>query len=49
MDGVCVVPRAAEREVFTRALEKARKEKLVKHAIESGLSAVAAFEKYGVM
>ena len=49
LDGVCVVPRAAEREVFTRALEKARKEKLVKHAIESGLSAVAAFEKYGVM
>ncbi len=49
LDGVCVVPRAAETEVFHRALEKARGEKLVKKAIESGLSAVAAFKKYGIM
>jgi regulator of RNase E activity RraA len=49
IDGVCVVPRAAEREVFTNALEKARGEKLVKKAIEDGMSAVAAFAKYGIM
>lgn len=49
IDGVCVVPRAAEQEVFAKALEKARGEKRVKKAIEEGMSAVAAFEKYGIM
>jgi regulator of RNase E activity RraA len=49
IDGVCVVPREAETEVFCRALEKARGEKLVKKAIEGGLSAVGAFAKYGIM
>jgi regulator of RNase E activity RraA len=49
IDGVCVVPIEGETEIFTRALEKARSEKLVRTAIEEGSSAVAAFEKYGVM
>jgi regulator of RNase E activity RraA len=49
IDGVLVVPVEAEEEVFTRALEKARGEKLVKKAIEEGSSAVKAFEKYGIM
>jgi regulator of RNase E activity RraA len=49
IDGVLLVPAEAELEVFTRALEKARGEKLVRQAIEAGSSAVAAFEKYGVM
>jgi regulator of RNase E activity RraA len=49
LDGVLVVPREAEIEVFTAALEKARGEKLVKRALEDGGSAVAAFEKYGIM
>lgn len=49
IDGVLVVPVEAEIEVFTRALEKARGEKLVKKAIEEGSSAVEAFEKYGIM
>jgi regulator of RNase E activity RraA len=49
VDGVLVVPIEAEEEVFTRALEKARGEKLVKKAIEEGISAVQAFEKYGIM
>jgi hypothetical protein len=44
-----VVPAKAEAEVFTRALEKARGEKLVRKAIEEGSSAVKAFEKYGIM
>jgi regulator of RNase E activity RraA len=48
-DGVLVVPAGAEAEVFTRALEKARGEKLVRQAIEEGSSAVEAFAKYGVM
>ena len=36
MDGVLLVSVEAEIEVFTRALEKARGEKLVKKAIEEG-------------
>ncbi len=49
IDGVLLVPAEAETEVFTRALEKARGEKLVRKAIEDGSSAVAAFEKFGIM
>jgi regulator of RNase E activity RraA len=49
IDGVLVVPAEAETEVFTRALEKVRGEKLVRKAIEEGISAVKAFEKYGIM
>jgi regulator of RNase E activity RraA len=49
VDGVCIVPRHAESEVFARALEKARGEKTVRKAIESGMSAKQAFETYGIM
>jgi len=49
IDGVCVVPAEAAEEVFAKALEKARGEKLVRKALEGGSSAVAAFEKYGIM
>ncbi len=49
VDGVLLVPAEAEAEVFTRALEKARGEKLVRKAIEAGSSAVEAFEKFGIM
>ena len=49
LDGVCVVPRAAEQEVFTRAFEKARKEKTVRKALEEGMTSKAAFEKYGIL
>lgn len=49
IDGVCVVPVEAGREVFTKALEKARGEKLVRKALEEGSSAVSAFEKHGIM
>lgn len=48
-DGVCVIPQAAEVEVFRRALEKARGEQTVRKAIEGGMSAVMAFEKYGIL
>ncbi|HEY0704458.1 MAG TPA: RraA family protein [Candidatus Acidoferrales bacterium] len=49
IDGVLVVPAEAETEVFTKALEKARGEKLVRKAIEAGSSAVDAFAKFGIM
>jgi regulator of RNase E activity RraA len=49
IDGVLLVPAEAEVEVFTKALEKARGEKLVRKAIEAGSSAVDAFAKFGIM
>ena len=49
IDGVCVVPQAAEEEVFVKSIEKARGEKLVRKAIETGMSAADAFKKYGIM
>jgi regulator of RNase E activity RraA len=49
MDGVLIIPRQLEEEVITRALEKARAEKLVRKEIEGGLSCTAAFEKYGIL
>ncbi len=50
VDGVLVVPRTAEVEALTRALEKVRKENMVRTAIErEGLSTVEAFAKFGVM
>ena len=48
-DGVVVVPQAVEEEVFVNALEKARGEKLVKKALEEGMSTVDAFAKFGIM
>lgn len=49
IDGVCVVPKAIEKEVFTRALEKARGERVVLTKIKEGMPSVEAFEKYGIM
>lgn len=49
IDGICVIPQEAEEEAFSRALEKARGEKLVKAALLDGLPGVEAFEKYGIM
>lgn len=49
IDGVLVVPAAAESEVFHRALEKARGEKTVKRDLESGISATDAFARHGIM
>jgi regulator of RNase E activity RraA len=49
IDGVCIVPREAEEEIITKSLEKARGEKLVKKAIEAGMSAREAFDKFGIM
>lgn len=49
IDGVCVIPRQAEEAIFVGALEKARGEKLVRQAIEAGMSTVDAFAKFGIM
>ena len=49
LDGVCVIPRAAEEEVFRKALEKVQKENLVGQAIQDGMSAQEVFKKFGVM
>lgn len=49
VDGVLVVPREAEEEIFVGAIEKARDEKLVQKAIEEGMSASEAFRKFGIM
>ncbi|MCU0513078.1 MAG: RraA family protein [Anaerolineae bacterium] len=49
LDGVCVVPQAVSDDIFTGALEKVRGENQVRLALESGMSAVAAFAKFGIM
>lgn len=49
LDGVVVVPRTVETEVFRRALEKARAEKQVLHAVREGMPAKEAFRKYGIL
>jgi regulator of RNase E activity RraA len=49
IDGVCIIPQQIERDVIHRALEKVNGEKTVQKAIEQGMSACEAFEKYGIM
>lgn len=49
LDGVCIVPREIEEEVFDRALEKARGERRVFQAIKGGLKAQESWDKYGIM
>lgn len=49
LDGVCVIPRKAEDDVFTAAIEKARGEKTVRKAIEEGMGAAEAFRTFGIM
>lgn len=49
IDGVCIIPKRVEVEAVTKSLEKARGEKQVKKAIEAGMSACDAFEKFGIM
>lgn len=48
-DGVVVVPQAAEAEVVRLAWEKVHAENVVRDEIAGGLSATAAFKKYGVL
>jgi regulator of RNase E activity RraA len=49
LDGVVVVPAEDEREIMGEALERVRGENAVRKAIEEGLSAREAFQRYGIM
>ena len=49
VDGVLIIPKQVADEVIEKALEKATGEKVVRKAIESGMTATAAFEKYGIL
>ncbi len=48
LDGIVVIPRRVEAEVIERALEKANDEKILRKAIESGMSGSDAFAKFGM-
>jgi len=49
LDGVVVVPKKVQSEVIERSLEKARRENVVRKAIEAGMSSTAALKKYKVL
>jgi 4-hydroxy-4-methyl-2-oxoglutarate aldolase len=49
VDGVVIVPAAIEQQVITKALEKARAEKVVRREIEAGMPSTEAFKKYGIL
>jgi len=49
LDGVIVVPRAVEDEVIRLAVEKATGEKVVRKAIEAGMTSTEAFHKFGIL
>jgi regulator of RNase E activity RraA len=49
MDGVCIVPRAIETEVMSRAWEKAHGEKRVFNAIKGGMKAQEAWDTFGIL
>ncbi len=48
-DGVLIVPANLVSEVFERAMEKVHGENLVRDAFRKGMSAVEAYDKFGVM
>jgi 4-hydroxy-4-methyl-2-oxoglutarate aldolase len=49
LDGVLVVPQSVVTDAMTRALEKARGEKLVRAEIEAGSSTESVLQKYGIL
>lgn len=49
MDGVLIIPQEIAPEVIEKAFEKAAGEKLVRKAIEGGMSATQAFAKFGIL
>jgi regulator of RNase E activity RraA len=49
LDGVVVIPRRVEGEVIEKAIQKATGEKVVRKAIEAGMSSTEAFRKYGIL
>lgn len=49
VDGVLIIPQEIAEKVLEKALEKAAGEKLVRKAIEGGMSSTEAFEKFGIL
>jgi len=49
LDGVVVVPRCVEEQVIELALAKAKGEKVVRKAIEAGMSSTEAFHTFGIL
>lgn len=49
LDGVLVIPKDITAEVIEKSLEKARGEKLVRKAIEDGMSSTTAFATFGIL
>ncbi len=49
IDGVLIIPKEIENDVIKGALEKAMGEKTVQQAIENGMGAKDAFDKFGIM
>ena len=49
LDGVVIVPQETADEVFHAALEKARGEKQVFHAIQGGMGAQEAWDHFGIL
>lgn len=49
IDGVCIIPQEIERKVIDLAYEKVKGENLVRKSIESGMTTVEAFNKFGIM
>lgn len=49
IDGVVIIPKGIEQKVLKAAYEKATKENLLKKAIENGMSAVEAYDTFGIM
>lgn len=49
IDGVLIIPKEIHEEVLEKALEKAAGEKVVRKAIEEGMSATEAFKKFGIL
>ena len=49
IDGVLIIPKDIVPEVIEKSLEKARGEKVVRKAIEGGMTATKAFMKYGIL
>ena len=49
VDGVLIIPKGIAVEALEKALEKAAAEKLVRKAIEGGMSATEAFAHFGIL
>jgi regulator of RNase E activity RraA len=49
VDGVCIVPARVRDDVFQQAFEKVRGENQVRTSLEAGMTAVEAFQRYGIL